>query len=231
MLDEARLCREAERIYLRYAAEVVEAFGLCPWAAQARADGRVRVQALLGEPELGKTLASWHALETDETVDIALLLFPQATLGRRDFAHFASELQAADAADKPPGATLFAVAEFHPDVTPDFRSAERLVPYVRRSPDPTLQLVRRRALDAVRLGPDHGTRFVDVAKLLDPSQLPSEHEPLAKRIARANLATLERVGADRLDAITADILRDRAESYEALGIAHPPWWKPESKRA
>jgi hypothetical protein len=226
VLDEPALIHEARRIYLRYAQEVVEALGLCPWAAQARRDGRVRKRVLTSvQPALVEILAAVEAVESDADAEIGLLIFPQLRSSRVEFQRLAASVREADAAHKGRDKTLMALADFHPDAEPDMRSPERLIGFVRRSPDPTLQLVRRSALAAVRMTQDSGTRFVDAStlKALSPDELPHEPEPLARRIARHNHQTIAQLGVESVRARFDDIANDRDASYARLGVPPPPW--------
>src|ERR1700754_5064902 len=51
-IDWQRLEREVRRVHERYQVEVVEALALCPWAKQARSDGRVRLGvSFMAEPD------------------------------------------------------------------------------------------------------------------------------------------------------------------------------------
>ncbi|HEX2677082.1 MAG TPA: DUF1415 family protein [Polyangiales bacterium] len=227
-IDREQLEREAVRVYLRYAQEAVEALGLCPWARAAREEGRVELRVVFGrEPQLTAALAAIDSVSARAETDIALLLFPELELDRVPFAHFVSELRAADAARYAVGDAPFALADFHPNAVADTGTPERLVPFIRSSPDPTVQLVRRSALEAVRMTDAQGTSFFDasrmsLAELLD-SAAPTP--PLAQRIAKQNLRTLEKLGIERVAAIFRDVIRDRDASYAALGVKLPAWAK------
>lgn len=227
MVDRASANATVERIQLRYAVEVVESLGMCPWAHAARQAGRVRVRVCLGQaPDIEATLTLLAAVEAEPDLEVALLVYPELDLDRLPFARFVAEVRAADAAQKPVGSTLLAMADFHPNAQPDMSTPERLVPFVRRTPDPTLQAIRKSALDGVRLTENQGTGFIDVSKislagLLGPAPAP----PLAARIARNNHRTIEGLGVEHVEAIFQDILRDRHESYAALGLARPEWSK------
>jgi hypothetical protein len=228
MVDLRALEREALRVYGRYAAEVVEALGFCPWARQARQEGRVQPRVLtLEAPEPAAVLAVLAELEASEKTEIGLLIFPRLPLGRRAFARFVAELREADTARHGGRRPPFALADFHPEVEADTRSAERLVPFIRRSPDPTVQAVRHSALSSVRLSEDSGTRFVDPGRLLDEplEALKLPGEPLSRRVARANLRTVEALGVERVRTLTDGIIEDRDRSYARLGIDPPPWRK------
>jgi hypothetical protein len=230
MVDLRALEREALRVYERYATEVVEALGFCPWAQRAREEGRVRPLVLTVQaPEPAAALEALAGLEASESVEIGLLIFPRMPLDRRAFARFVAELREADTARHDGRRPPFALADFHPEVAADTRSPERLVPFIRRSPDPTVQAVRHSALSSVRLSDDSGTRFVDPSRLLDGPletllQLPGE--PLSRRVARANLRTVEGLGVARVRALTDAIIADRDRSYGRLGLQPPPWRVP-----
>lgn len=223
MLDRAALRTEVLRVHLRYALEVVEALGFCPWAAAARTAGRVQTRVVFGhEPDLAQTLHEVEILEYDESADIGLIVFPELVLDRVAFQHFGARVREQNEQRNGRGRARFAIADFHPDAAPDLASAERLVAFIRRSPDPTLQLLRRSTLDAVRRGEQPGTRFVDPAQLAE-ADLGRLREPIHERLARANLLTVQRLGVERVAAVLDDIQRDRDRSYARLGAALPPW--------
>lgn len=237
-LDWQRLQREAERVHLRYHVEVVEALNLCPWAKDARIGGRVRLcVSALSEPD---SAAAWNAIEAAMTAahtQIGILVFPLLALERIAFAHFVAAVREHEAKDARTAAERIALADFHPEATPpaasfaqrpdalDDSSAERLVPFFRRAPDPMIQIVRQSALDDVRLSEDHGTSFVDPTQynLSTIMELPAPTPALATRVARNNARTLERVGLERVQLLLSDIVRDRNVSYAALGLEQPLW--------
>ncbi len=212
--------REALRVYARYQVEIVEACGLCPWAERARLEGRVHPRVVLaaGEEEAhAASLAVIDALAPDETVEVALLIYPRLDLGRPPFDAFFARMRDADARRHPLGAIPFAMAAFHPSAPADTRQPERLIPFLRRTPDPTVQLVRESVLDRVRGRSPQGTEYVDVSALeafLATAGPPQP--PLRERIARTNLATVERMGLEELTRRLEDIRRDRDEAYRAL---------------
>jgi hypothetical protein len=210
--------REAVRLYRRYQIEVVEGCGLCPWAPRARIDGKVRERVLLqvDDADLTPTTAAIRALADDAGAEIALLIFPRMRAGRAGFERFVARVQEADARAHPLGAIPFVFAAFHPEALPDLSEAERLVPFLRRTPDPTLQLLRASAVDRVREGTPQGTQFLDI-RLLDAAAVASP--PLRERIARANMATVTRMGVDAMTTLLDAIVRDREETYRRLAEA------------
>lgn len=224
-LDWSALERESLRLHARYTTEVVEALGLCPWAEPARAEGRVHtaVSKLL-QPDAAEVVAWLSLLARDASVQVGFLLFPLLDMERLAFAHFVAEVRAADEALRGAGNTVFALADFHPSARPETASAERLVPYLRRTPDLTIQLVRRSALHEVRLSTDQGTSFVDTTQLARGwESLPPAPPSLAARVAKNNLRTVQRMGIAALEGRLESILDDRHASYFALGLPLPRW--------
>jgi hypothetical protein len=215
---DIELEREVLRLNRRYLDEVVEAFALCPWALRARLDGQVweRVFTQQSPDFFAESLDALSALTARESLEIGLFIYPRLRLTRLEFEHFVRRLRALDEQRYQVGEVPLAMAAFHPDAEPHLDDPERLIPYLRRSPYPTIQVVRRTALDRVRGGADEGTAYLDVSLLgsLDVQQPVSP--PLRERIARANLATVRRVGKDTVEAALQDILRDRDETEERL---------------
>jgi hypothetical protein len=215
---DSELEREVLRLNRRYLDEVVEAFALCPWALRARLDGQVSERVFTHEsPDFfAESLSALGALAREIDVEIGLFIYPRLRLSRLDFEHFVRRLRTIDEERHPVGEVPLAMAAFHPDAEPDLEEPERLIPYLRRSPYPTIQVVRRTALDRVRGGTDEGTAYLDLSLVgsLDVHQPVSP--PLRERIARANLATVKRVGKDTLEAAYVDILRDRDETEARL---------------
>ena len=221
-LDD-RLRAEAVRIYQRYAIEVVEALSLCPWAKRARLDGRVRIAVVTeARPEPAHVLTHMEAIAAEPEIEIGLILFPRLEITSREFHRFISEVRDQDTRRHPMSNEPFYMAEFHPVAEPDTASPARLVSFIRRSPDPTLQLVRRTTLEDIRRSADKeaiSQAQAILASLADLADLPLHgpiHRPIHERVAESNLSTIERFGIDRMKAILDDIQRDRDESYRRL---------------
>lgn len=213
------LVAEALRLYGRYEREFIVAFGLCPYADRARREGRVRERVLLDTTvSLASALEANDALVALPEVEIGLLLYPRLRASYREFEHFVSSVRQADE-ERSNGAAAMAMAAFHPDGARDVSSPARLVPFIRRSPDPTIQLVRQSALDRVRRGASTGTEFMSpsvVRSLLSGDALQaleSPSAPLHERIAQANWERLREVGFDAAEAILVDIAADRTRTY------------------
>jgi hypothetical protein len=213
--------REALRLHRRYQTEVVDAYGLCPWAERATLEGRVRARVVL-QGDDGGLAASLVAIDEwtlDPSVDVAFVIYPRLALGRQEFHDFAARVRTTDATRHELGSIPFVFAAFHPDAEPDATDPERLIPFLRRTPDPTLQLLRASALEAIRGSASQGTQFVDIASI-EASLTGQGHCPLRERIARTNLATARRIGIGVLQRHFEDIRRDRDEVYRGLLAEH-----------
>jgi len=212
----SELAREAARLYERYATEIVERFDLCPFAAHARTAGRVFLRVITDAAPLAATVRMIAELDPEETCEVAILVYPNLALDRREFDRFVMRVRQSDAKRHPLGKVPFAMAAFHPDAELDLRSPERLIPFIRRTPDPTLQLVRRSVLDRVRGPRPEGTGYFDVSLLDKRNLFAAPPAPTTReRISQDNDDTVQRASAE-LEAVMADIQRDRRETYAAL---------------
>ncbi len=213
--------RETLRLNRRYLVEVVERFVLCPWAASSRRDGQVAECVFQQESpdDFDPSLARITLLATRAEIEVALFIYPRLALARLDFEHFARRLRALDHDRHEVGRVPFAMAAFHPDAPPRLDDPERLIPFLRRSPYPTLQLVKSSALERVRGDESDGKSYLDLDILALPTLPRPSPVPLRERIARHNLATVERAGLPTVEQAIADVLRDRDRTDERLG--HP----------
>ena len=185
----ARLVTEALRLNARYVEEVVIGWDLCPWAARAWIDGQV-VQRVFTDETLEDAAPAGTFIDdliANPHAAIGLAIFPRIACTVGAWERFAERVRRTHA-DYP-----FLAAAFHPDYrAPDgLLDAARLVPFIRRTPDPTLQLVRTSLVDRLQ-----GQVSADVG--------------------RANFASVTGRGLDKLDALLADIRRDRDASYARL---------------
>lgn len=212
-MSDATIEREALRVYRRYAVEIVEALGFCPYAERCRLEGRTHEVVMHAEElDLDRALQAVRTVASDERIEIGLLLWPRVYADRRALARFVETLRAAH--QREPGGLVMAMEGFHPDAEPDVSAPERVVPFVRRTPDPTIQLVRHAVLDRVRRGTQQGTAFFDPSTMsLDGLLAEDAPRPLHERIAATNHATIVRLGADAVRAILDDIRADRDRSY------------------
>ncbi len=169
-----------------------------------------------GRALIDASLASIDALVADERAEVAVLIYPRLKLGRLEFERFVGEVRDADAARYELGCIPFVFAAFHPDASPDSSDAERLIPFLRRTPDPTIQLLRSSVLDRVRSSTPQGTQFVDVRTLDLMDDGKKEAVSLRQRIARTNLATVQRLGLTEVTKRIEAITEDRRGTYRAI---------------
>jgi hypothetical protein len=159
------------------------------------------------------------------TTEIGMLICPLLAVSAKNFRHLSAAVRAAEEARRPRGEQHIAIADFHPIAAADLTTPERLVPFLRRSPDPMLQIVRADALARVRRSQDHGTAYVDPAQLASLALAQLSLQPpspsLAERVAQSNLRTLQQGGVDELEAILRDIHADRNRAYAAVGAEAP----------
>ena len=196
---------ERARHHARRYVEIVERFDLCPWAAPAGARGEVWIAAC-DEAEIEDALARFAAT-------------PGAVVGLCVLPAFAGDLTALRRLrgrlnTAPIGRTL-ALAEFHPDAPKDDANAQRLIPYLRRSPDPMLQAVRHETLASLR----KGTTVLDPATqaAILAGQPIEPVRDIGDRIADVNFARVQRDGAALAAALDELIGERRADPAAA------PW--------
>jgi len=215
-VGRARWVAETLRLYRRYEEEIVTACELCPWSARVRREQRVAERVLLEQDpqDLGPSLDAIHSVTT-AGAEVALLIYPRLGVTRNAFEQFAARLNKAEVARQPLGQAPFVFAVFHPDAPADLTEPERLIPFLRRTPDPTIQLLRSAVLDKVRASAPQGTQFVDASAIMS---LQVAQPSLREQIATTNLATVIRIGVDTLARRLDDIQRDRARTHEELRL-------------
>jgi len=200
--------REALRLCDRYVAEVVLAFGLCPWAEPVIRAGTL-ARRVLSDPrpapeDVLPIIDAWAAQGDGAAgvgVEVGFVIVPRHAGGRGAFDSFAEGVRRADRARRPVGAPApFMVAVFHPQGLDEFVGPNQLVSFLRRSPDPLLQLVRADRLDQAK---DRWTGPGDVST----------------QIAERNHATMTAPEAERFNAVVRSIHADREQAYRALALS------------
>lgn len=205
---------QSTRLYRRYQHEIVEELNLCPWAEASFARNRVSLCILL-QDQLDSSAAALETVEkADASIEVLLLVFPRVTADCASFDRFVARVREEHDGAHPRGQAHFLFVAFHPESKGDSSDAHRLVPLLRRTPDATIQVVRRSVLERTSNGVLGGTQFFDpssLAQLQEPTRL-----SVREQIAEANLATIKRVGVDVVERRLADIHRDRRETYAKL---------------
>ena len=199
---------EVLRVFERYLVEIVETYDLCPWARSARLGGELAVDVVWGTPSDDTWVAAAHALLAAPQTRVAMVIAPELDVAPAELRALRDRIAA-----RLPAA---GVAEFHPAGVLDHATPARLVPFLRRAPDPLLQLVPFAVLDAVR-APQLVADRAQQAQLLVGGGGPAK-QAVADRIADANHARVTPSLAE-LTARLAAISADRAESYARVGVS------------
>ncbi len=197
---------EVRRVLDRYLVEVIEAYNLCPWARGARQNGELVIAVLWGTPSADEVCAAAATALATPGMRVAMLVIPEMGALSRDLRGFRDEILKR---------TPAGIADFHPDGQLDLLTPARLVSFLRRSPDPMLQLVPLSILDAVRT-PAFVPDLAQQTAMLDGTH-PST-EDIGDKIAALNHATVSRDAA-AIGACLDDIAADRAASYARVGIS------------
>jgi hypothetical protein len=188
---DAALVAEALRVNARYVEEVVIGWDLCPWAARAWTGGEVDRRVFASpSPDAGAVVAFVGELAARPAAAIGLAIFPRVAATVGAWERFAENVRRAQSA--------FLVAPFHPQYRAPGEpaaNAAQLVSFIRRTPDPTLQLVRATLVASLARG----------------------GRDLSAEIARDNFATVSARDPSALDRLLLDIRRDRDDSYGRLG--------------
>ncbi len=201
---------EVRRVLDRYLVEIVETYELCPWARSARVTGELAVAVLWGRPALTDWVAAATRLLDAPATRVAMVLAPELPVTPGELRAIRDELT-----KLVPHA---GVAHFHPEAPLELATAARLVPFLRRSPDPMLQLVPFTVLDAVRPPSSIVDRTYQAAMIQGGFVAKPD---LADRIAEINHGTVAASHA-AIVATLDDIARDRAASYARVGISACP---------
>lgn len=209
----------------RYVREFVEAFNLCPYAKRCREDGGLRRVVLLEQGGAAGTAPFEVAVEAlaeaiavierepADSTEVALIMFPallpalaRGPEGARSFEQLVSAARTRTEARHPRADTPFYCVAFHPAFNGDLADTHRAVRLIRRSPDPTVQLVRASVLRAVRGANPDGRRYVDV-KAMSAAELMALAAPVSvsDRIGTANLRTLRGLGQEAIESLLTGI--------------------------
>lgn len=178
----------------RYLREFIEGLAICPYARTCRETGRLHREVRL-DPTLDpvQIAARVRELEALKDIEVALLLFPRAaSVEARAFERFITEVRAAYEKGRNPltdGPLGYFVVAFHPELPMQLSNPDVAVRFMRRSPDPTIQLVRPDAIERVQ-------------------RASREPDSLSRRIAEAGLRAVQAAGTERTAALLASMRAD-----------------------
>ncbi len=227
---------ETQRLCQRYIDEIVLPYALCPWAEMALRNDRVQTHVIMSEFEgkrgIAQAAEQLHQVLSEEInvrCELALIVFPRTNFSRLEMDEL---LRATRQIQRPTGEAApvspqeryspiekdsFALAAFHPDAKVDDETPERLIPFLRRTPDPMIQAVRISTLSKIDPDRGSGTAFFDVENIdlttLNQLNIPcAPNESLRLQVARANLKTCKRAGFRELEEIYSSIFEDHTAS-------------------
>lgn len=136
--------------------QIVEAFGICPFARRCRLEGKLLRRVLAGQGlALEQRLQAeiQHLHENPQGCEVALLLCPDEKLSAPQFERLVQRV--AQRSLEP----QFHVVAFHPQMQWSEETPQKLVGFWRQSPHPTVQLVHIATLN--RLQGEPPPRYVD----------------------------------------------------------------------
>jgi hypothetical protein len=178
----------------RYLVEFIETLAICPYARTCRETGRLYREVLLQtEPDAQKVATRIVELgreaepksQQELQIDVGLLLFPRLRLTAMEFERFRGEVQRQYQSQNGKQPVAFFVVSFHPELNIQLHNPDVAVRFMRRSPDPTLQLVRPEAIERVR-----GERDAELH---------------SRQIAEAGLRAVLSRGPEKLAALLSEI--------------------------
>jgi len=159
-------------------------------------------------PSIEDWLAAGTELLALPTTRVAMVLAPELALTPTELRE-----QREQVARRAPTA---GVADFHPDAELDTSKPARLVPFVRRSPDPLLQFVPLAILDSVRTQTGPASLSQQAQALGGLAYTGSQD--IGDRIAVTNHERVLRDG-EAIARLLDDIAADRRRSYPRVGIS------------
>ena len=187
----------------RYLREFIEAMHICPYARTCREAGKLHREVLVDrELDALRVAARIRDLDKQPDIEIGLLIFPQVSVTAQAFERFIRDVRARYEIGRTEPIAYFVVA-FHPELPQQLKNPDIAVRFMRRSPDPTIQLVRPSAIERVR----QGSR--------DP-------EALSGHIAEAGLRAVMAAGPERVAALLASLrVQPAAEAAPAVPTPAP----------
>ena len=109
-----QLEREALRLHRRYAREIVEAFGLCPFAERARVSGASTESVVLDRaPTIESVRPLVRRLGDDASIEVAFIIFPRWDIDRLGLSRFVEALRSAHQAERGGAVLRSALASLH----------------------------------------------------------------------------------------------------------------------
>lgn len=205
----------AEAAYDRYLIAFLEEHSLCPFARGGRRRGlTTRVAYVAQSTDAQPLIDIALAAAPDAAKAVVALIVPAIEVAPEAWRVFALGItNAVNAAHA--GGPVYSVAALHPDHPYSAQSPLSLIPLFRRAPDPTMQLVRLDALEAVYEG--RSGKDVYVPPELIPEVLSRPPPPsMFDRIAETNMKMAQRLGIARLERDLRVIHQETRRAYQRV---------------
>jgi nitrite reductase/ring-hydroxylating ferredoxin subunit len=220
-LTRQQLGAVAEAAYDRYLMAFLEEHSLCPFARGGRRRGMTTRVAYVAQSSDAQPLIDIAlAAAPDAAKAVVALILPAIDVEPEAWRLFAVGITNAVNAVHA-GGPVYSVAALHPDHPYSAQSPLALVPLFRRAPDPTMQLVRLDALEAVYEG--RSGKDVYVPPELIPEVLSRPAPPsMFDRIAETNMKMAQRLGIGRLERDLRVIHEETRRNYQRLLLHGDP---------
>lgn len=220
---------EALRLNSRYLLEFIEEYSFCPYARRGRELGQTwRYFYYADTADVAPLVALMHRIAADPAQIVAQVIMPLIDVDARAWRTFCSDLTEYANHDLPREDGIVTAA-LHPELPYSDDSAFTLIPLFRRAPDPTIQWVRRAALDGLYEGRGRGTSYIEPGEIpmLLTSRAPPR--PLYDRIALTNEKMARRLRVPQVERMLAEIRDDGRRSYERV-LLDPRYDHPQEAR-
>lgn len=213
--NDQLLIREALRLFQRYNDDIVNALGLCPYAEQAWQKDQVARHVVVDpSPSFDKVIDIIDAVAANPQLHIGFIIFPRKQDNSAAFEQWVNQLRQQYIQRHGTQSVPMAMVGFHPEVTVDLSTPSTLIPLLRCTPDPTLQIIRLATLDKLRQANGEGTVCM-TGQLQHGRERERERQPIHARIAQTNYDTVVcQHGINAVLALLQDIQADRARSYQ-----------------
>lgn len=175
MIDNIALINQTKK----WLSTVIIEHTLCPFAKREFDKGSIRYAVIPNgelQSQLEDIIAECQTLDTDDTIETSLLIFPN---GLSDFDDYLNALDIANALMDAQGYNgVYQLASFHPDYIFDGVPADDASHYTNRSPYPLIHILREASVERVLKTYPH------------PDQIPERNIELTRRLGRESMKDL-----------------------------------------
>lgn len=187
---------------------LVVAENLCPFAKRELAKNRVRfsvTEAATEEQLLFALTAEFELLDSDPSVETALLIHPNVLQDFEDYNQFLSHADRLLAELELEG--VYQIASFHPDYQFSGTEPDDIGNYTNRSPHPVLHIIREQSLERA------------IADFPDVEQIPARNIKLMNSLGRDRLQALMEACLNPISFASLNLQSELLRNLESLGFA------------